>query len=445
MIEKQKLKAFAERELDSFSDYLRIPSISAQNSGINETVAWLQETFSALGATVEVWHDQGGNPVVFAELKGNSSKTVLFYNHYDVQPPEPLDEWKTPPFEPTLVAGKLVARGVCDDKGELMSRLTLIKYFKENGGLPVNLKFIIEGEEELGSPHVDAYVHAHASQLAADVCIWEGGGRNESEQFQITCGLKGIASFDLEVVTAASDLHSSLASYADNAAWRLVQALSSLKDQQGRIKVAGFYDDVMPLTEDTKKAIKDIKFDAKRVTQEFGLLRPFVTDDPAKALVNSATLTINGLSSGYEGDGTKTVVPRRAVAKLDCRLVPNQEPAKIAELIQQQLIKNGFADVKLHYNTGESAFRTDLNDPFVKLNVAVAKEVYGASNYVVVPNMPGGGPAKQFVDELAVPIVMIGIHYAGSGPHAPNENIRLSDYQDATAYLGRLLEAYQAE
>lgn len=194
MIEKQKLKAFVEYELDSFSDYLRVPSISAQNNGISEAVAWLQGTFSSLGAAVEVWHDQGGNPIVFAELKGNSSKTVLFYNHYDVQPPEPLNEWKTPPFEPTLIAGKLFARGVCDDKGELMSRLTLIKYFKENGGLPVNLKFIIEGEEELGSPHIDAYVHAHASQLAADVCIWEGGGRNESEQFQITCGLKGIAS-----------------------------------------------------------------------------------------------------------------------------------------------------------------------------------------------------------------------------------------------------------
>lgn len=445
MIENQKLKNFAESELDSFTDYLKIPSVSAQNTGIKETVQWLEKTFSELGAVVEVWNDQGGNPVIFAELKGQTSKTVLFYNHYDVQPPEPLDEWQTSPFEPTIVGGKIFARGVCDDKGELISRLTLIKYFQENGGLPVNIKFLIEGEEELGSPHVDSYVHAHASKLAANVCIWEGGGRNESEQFQITCGLKGIASFDLEVTTAESDLHSSLASYADNAAWRLVQALSTLKGDHGEILVDGFYDDVVPLDEPTKKAIKDIKFDAQRVKKEFGIKRPFVSENPAEALVNSATMTINGLTSGYEGSGTKTVIPRKAVAKLDCRLVPDQEPEKIAKLVQKQLIKNGYEDVKVKYNTGERAFRTKLDDPFIKLNVDVAKEVYGDQNYVVVPNMPGGGPAKQFVDELSVPIVMVGIHYAGSGPHAPNENIRLSDYEQATLYLGKLLEAYGNE
>ncbi len=225
-----EVEQYALATLPSLYQYLKLPSISAQNQGITETADWLINQFSKLGAKrVEKWHDQGGNPIVFAEFEGQVDRTVLFYNHYDVQPPEPVAEWQTDPFEPTVRDGKLFARGTCDDKGELMSRLTLIKYFQEHGGLPVNLKFFVEGEEEIGSPHVDQSVIAHATDLAADVCIWEGGGKDEEENFQVTCGLKGIVSFDLHVQTAAVDLHSSLASYADNAAWRLVQALASLR------------------------------------------------------------------------------------------------------------------------------------------------------------------------------------------------------------------------
>ncbi|MDH5106534.1 M20/M25/M40 family metallo-hydrolase [Lentilactobacillus diolivorans] len=439
-----EVEQYALDNLDNVTGYLKIPSISAQNKGINETNEWLIKQFTDLGAAkVEKWTDQGGNPVIYAEFKGKSNKTVLFYNHYDVQPPEPLDEWRTKPFEPTIIDDKMFARGVCDDKGELMSRLTIVKYFNEHGGIPVNLKFFVEGEEEIGSPDVDNYVKAHADQLKADVCVWKGGGKDENDNFEIVCGAKGVVSFNLHVKTAAADLHSSLASYADNAAWRLVQALSSLRTPDNRIAVDGFYDDIQKLTPAEEKATQSMDFDAEKVKENYGLTRPFIYDDPREELVNGTTMTINGLNAGYTGEGVKTIIPKEATAKLDCRLAPNQQPKKIAKLISDQLVKNGFDDVKVDYLLGEDAARSDLEDPFIQLNVKVANDVYTSEKVRLIPNMPGGGPMKQFQDSVHVPIVMVGIHYAGSHPHSPNENIRLSDYKQGTYFLAKLLNDYK--
>lgn len=446
LTEREEIEAFAEKKLPDFYPYAELASVSTKHQNIPETAAYLAETFKSYGAAkTAIWTDCGGHPVVFAEFKGKSPKTLLFYNHYDVQPAEPLDEWHSDPFVPTVRDGKLYARGICDDKGELMSRLTVVDYFNHHGGLPVNLKFIVEGEEELGSPHVDQYVHAHAKELAADVCIWEGGGKNEEEKFQITCGMKGIFSFDMEVVTAEKDIHSSLACYADNAAWRLVKALASLRGENGRVLVDGFYDDILPIDDTMRKVLDQYHFDNETVKKANGLLGDFVTDKPKEALMCGPTITINGLSSGFEGEGTKTIIPRKARAKLDCRLVPNQDPEKMFHLIEKQLAKNGFPDVKLTFGVGEKPFRSDMNDPFVKLCTKTAKDVYGEDGIVIVPNMPGGGPGYQFVTELHVPVVLVGINYAGSGPHAPNENIRIEDYKEGTYYMVKLLEAYGKE
>lgn len=443
MSRQAEIEQFAVDDLPNQEDYLRIPTISAQNKGIPETVAWVKAAFTELGAqTVEEWHDQGGNPIVFAEFKGNSDKTVLFYNHYDVQPPEPLAEWRTEPFEPTIVDGELFARGVADDKGELMYRLSALKWMKAHGGFPTNLKFFVEGEEEIGSPHVGAYVQAHADRLHADACVWETGGKNEAEHFQVIAGLKGIVSFDLSVETADADIHSSLGAYVDNAAWRLVQALASLRDANNQIHIDGFYDGVQPLDETSKQAIADMDFDGDAIKQNYGLKRPFITDDPKQAVVAAPTITINGLSSGYEGEGLKTIVPRSALAKLDCRLVPGQDPRHIADLIQAQLEKNGYPDVRLHFNLGEDAFHSDLNDPHLQTAYQVGEEVYGKGQVRFVPMMPGGGPAKYFVDALNLPVILVGVNYAGSGPHAPNESVRVHDYQQGTYYIVRLLEEY---
>lgn len=444
--DKQAIIEYVDTELKNFYPYLELPSISTQASGINETVDWLINKFIELGADrVESWDEFGGNPLVFAEFKADSDRTILMYNHYDVQPPEPYDEWLTEPFTPTLKDGKLYARGVADDKSELIARMSIVKYFLEHGGLPVNIKFIIEGEEELGSTFIDKYIDAHQADLAANVCIWEGGAKNEDEQFQVTCGLKGITSFDLEVDTADVDMHSSLASFADNAAWRLVQALATLKDANDKILVDGFYADIDLLDETTKKAISAMPFNAEKVKSVYGLKQPFLTDNPKQALMNGTTITINGLSSGYEDEGTKTVIPKRAIAKIDCRLVPHQTPEKIMQLVRQHLDRHGYQDIKMTNPTGTLAYRTDLNDPFVQLNLAVAADIYGEGNYILVPNMPGSGPAAPFGEVLGLPVVLVGAHYNGSGAHSPNEHIRLQDYYQFSCYLHELIVRFGAK
>lgn len=440
-LDRNEVEQYALDHWQDFAEYLKHPSISSQNKGINETSDWLVQTFKKLGAkTATKWHDQGGNPVVFAEFTGNSDYTVLFYNHYDVQPPEPLAEWKSDPFTPTEKDGKLFARGVCDDKGELMARLGVVQYFNEHGGLPVNLKFFVEGEEETGSRHVSLYVDAYQDELQADACIWEGGGKNSADHFEVLAGARGIVSFDVSVQTADADIHSSLASYVPNAAWRLLDGLESLRDPQtGEITVQGYYDDIVSLSKDEQEAVANMDFDADSVTETYGLKRPLTTTHPRKELVNGTTLTINGLSAGYEGQGVKTIVPRQASAKLDCRLAPNQDPQKIMKLIEQQFTNNGFNDFKLHLNAAEDAWRTPMSDEFIQLALKTARIVYGPTTKYV-PNTAGGGPVRPFGETLKLPIVMVGIHYAKSGPHAPNEHIRLTDYAEGSYYLAELLE-----
>ncbi|MBW1606144.1 M20/M25/M40 family metallo-hydrolase [Lactobacillus sp. Sy-1] len=437
-----KVYEYVQKHTADFFDYIRFQSISAQDKDIQKTADWLVEQFQKLGAKFATeWNNQGANPVVFASFEGASDKTLLFYNHYDVQPPEPLDEWVTNPFEPTVKDGKVFARGISDNKGELMSRLVAVKYFQDHGGLPVNVKFFVEGAEEVGSPQIEDYVFAHQDELKSDACIWEGGGKDENETFLITCGLKGIVDFDLRVTTATKDTHSSLAVYTPNAAWRLIQALSSLRSPSGQVLVDGFYDDVKPLDKTTQFFVDQMQFNPKEVANSLGLKSKLITDDPTGELVNGSTMTVNGFSSGYEGEGIKTIIPKEASAKVDCRLVPDQDPKKVFEAVQKQLSKNGFSDVEVHYNVGEKPFRTDLNDPFVKVNLSAAKSVYG-DKVAVIPNTPGGGPAFPFYDILDDPILMVGVHYSGSGAHAPNENIRLADFEQGTVFMIELLATY---
>ena len=242
-----ELKQYAYEHRHDFDSLVEFKSVSAKKSELPETAAWIADTFRDLGAQeVEKWTDFGeDNPVVFASFKGqNQDKTILFYNHYDVQPAEPFDEWKTEPFKVTEKDGFFYGRGISDDKGELMYRLTLLKYYKEHGGLPVNVKFFVEGEEEVGSLRTPKYAEKHSEQLSCDACVWEGGGYNNMDHYQVVGGLRGIISFDVEVTTADVDMHSSLASYAESAPWRLVKGLSSLRDTNGHILIYGFYDTV---------------------------------------------------------------------------------------------------------------------------------------------------------------------------------------------------------
>lgn len=435
---------YVKNDLANQLPYLKLPSISTQNKGIPETVAYLVNQFKRLGAAEVKTFDEFRNPVVFAFFKGNSDQTILFYNHYDVQPPEPLEEWHSNPFEPSIIGDCLIARGVSDDKGELMSRLSVISYFNEHGGLPCSLKFFVEGEEEIGSPDVDAYISRHADELTCDAMIWEGAGKNASEQFQVIAGAKGIASFDVSVETAQTDIHSSLAGYVDNAAWRLATGLASLIDSKHHIKVDHFFDDVPVLSDYEQKIIAELEsgFNASGTIKNFGLKNGLTSNRPMYKIMNQPTLTINGLSAGYEGQGMKTIIPRKATAKMDCRLVPGQDPEHSVALIQAQLNQNGYPDLKVHFNLGEPGFRTNLEDDFVQQNLRVAKKVYGDKNVVLVPNQSGGGPMVAFYDYVKAPIVAVGVRNANDKRHAPNENIRIRDYAEASVFLATLLSEF---
>lgn len=260
------------------------------------------------------------------------------------------------------------------------------------------------------------------------------------DHYQVVGGLRGIISFDVEVTTADVDMHSSLASYAESAPWRLVKGLSSLRDTNGHILIDGFYDTVDKMSPEEEKLAEEQDFNLENAKKAAGLRRTVNDYNPLKELVNMPTISINGLSAGYQGTGVKTVIPRHASAKLDCRLSPHQDPEKMMQLVREQLVKNGFPDLEVHMNLGEPGYRADVNDEFVKLAMDEAKKYYGPETKYVL-NAAGGGPADM-VNTLGVPTLSIGCGYAGAKVHGPNENIRVKDYTDAVQYLGNLLNAY---
>lgn len=429
--------------------YCQQPSIAAQQIGINETVQLVTAMVRQAGGVVSVLDDCGGNPVICAEFAagphGNPDKTLLFYNHYDVQPPEPLAEWTYPPFGAEIHDGKIYARGAADNKGDLTVRLQAITVLRENGGLPCNVKFLIEGEEEIGSPALPAYLKKYAERFRADACIWEFGGKNVQGHPQMVAGIKGMCYLQLWCHGADVDLHSSNGAIVDNAAWRLVQALASMKSADHRILVDGFYEDVAPLTPELIQYAEQQPFHAEQLKEQLGLRRPLICADenPNVHLWYAPTMTICGIESGYTGEGSKTVLPRRAQAKLDCRLVPNQDPDDILEKVQRHLIRHGFTDVEVSLVNGERAYRSDMHHPFVKMVEETAKEAYGV-DAVLSPNSAGTGPMYPFGEYLglSLPIVSTGCGWWNSRAHAPDESIRIEDFEQAMLHMVLLLNRF---
>ena len=424
------------------------PSVSAQNWGLKECAQLVGEMLEKRGFKVEIL-PTGGAPVVFAERAGRSQKTLLFYNHYDVQPAEPLDLWESPPFVPSLRNGKLYARGVADDKGHITSRLfALDALLKLEGQLPCNIKFILEGEEETSSTHLHDFVRDQRQRLAADACVWEGGGVDLRDTPMQQLGLRGICYVELSVETANQDVHSGLGgSIFPNAAWRLVWALNSLKDPDERIRLPGFYDDVLPPSSrdiELMKALPEIADEYRSQYDIKNFLKGLTGGvDLRIAEVFEPTCTICGLSSGYEGPGSKTVLPAKASAKIDFRLVPDQTPDKVLKQLREHLDSQGFGDVKITLMGGEAPGRTDPDDPFVKLVVDAATDVYGHPMQIV-PMIGGSGPNHIFIDYLKVPVVSSGLGYPGAQAHAPNENIRLDLYLKAAKHIARIIENFAA-
>ncbi len=426
----------------------RQPSIAAQGVGMTEMARLVDNLFRRAGADTKVLGADSGQPVIYAEFPGRSDRTLLFYNHYDVQPPEPLEGWTTPPFGAEIRDGKLFARGASDNKGDLMARLAAVQVVqKVKGELPCRVKFVVEGEEETNSRNFQRCVTRYVDLLKADACIWEFGGRDQSGRVEIYAGVKGCCDLELSVQTANTDLHSSLGAIAENAAWRLTWALATLKGPSEEILVPGFYDGIQQPSAEDLAAARRIAGGEEEMLRLYGLRRflrgresreaTAITED----LLFSPTCTICGMESGYTGAGLKTVLPKEARAKLDFRLVAGQDPHDVAEKVRKHLDASGFADVKIEVLGEDFAYRTPVDDPFVRLVEETAREAYGAE-VLLYPTSAGSGPMYPLGNALHAPIVSTGIGYWGANAHAPDENIRLEDFAAGIYHICLLLERF---
>ncbi len=447
MIDYDRVDSFLETHLDESLDELaRLvaqPSVGAQNLGMKECAVLVADMLSQRGFQVEILQTPGA-PVVFGERKGSSDRTLLIYNHYDVQPPEPLELWDSPPFEPERRDDKMYGRGISDDKGHIAARLLTIDALLDAAGeLPCNIKFVIEGEEETSSVHLYDFVLQHKDRLKADACVWEFGSVDHTDAPVEYLGLRGICYVELSVDLLSTDVHSGLGgSIFPNAAWRLVWALSSLKDKDEHILIPGFYDNIRPPSARDRELLSKVPDPSADYKSRFGV--PYFLQGVTGGVelevqgVFSPTCTICGLTSGYQGPGSKTVLPARASAKVDFRLVPDQDPADIRRKLRAHLDAQGFKDVKLTDLGGDHPARTDPDDPFIQLVTRTAREVYGVP-MLLVPMTGGSGPSYPFVHDLGLPVASAGLGYPDSKAHAPNENIRIDLYLKHARHMARII------
>jgi acetylornithine deacetylase/succinyl-diaminopimelate desuccinylase-like protein len=408
------------------------------------------DLLSTVGLTPQLLQTNGF-PVVYADSgpqPGGNGRTLLCYNHYDVQPPEPLDLWQSPPFEPEVRDGRAYGRGISDDKGQLVARIAALRAVRAvTGKLPLRVKFLVEGEEEIGSISLPAFVASQRELLAADACVWEGGGVNAQGIPTVNLGMRGVLSVELRTRTLNRDAHSGQAHNLPNAAWRLVYALASLRAPDGRILVEGWYDDARQPGPVEQELLAKMPSDEAFAREHYGV-REFVgghTGPEYTAAVYQPTTNLAGIGAGWQGPGSKTVIPAAAMAKLDFRLVPDQNPADLLPKLRHHLDTHGFTDIEV-INTeagGEPAATTPADNPFVQLAARTAQEVYGTPA-VLIPLVGGSGPMHVFRAELGTPIVTLGTADPYTAVHAPNESISLERFVQGAQHMAHLLLAYGA-
>ena len=436
--------AHADAFVERLQQLCRQPSVSAQNLGLEETFAQVERLARAVGAHTERINLEDGPPILYGRIPGDGPRTLQLYDHYDVQPPEPLDLWHHPPFGAEISDGRIWARGVSDNKGNLVARLCALEAYRNTlHDLPLTVTLLFEGEEEVGSPHLRQFTNGRrgAELLRVDGCIWEAGYKDPVGRPTVSLGCKGILYVELRVRTASKDLHSSWAAAVPNAAWRLAWALNTLKDPRtNRVLIPGFYDHVAPPTQRVLELADREPLDIGEYHKLFGIdtfLDPAWDGREARRhYLFDPTCTICGISSGYQGPGGKTVLPAEASAKLDFRMVPDQDPDKILSLLRAHLAAQGFSEVEVVEveGEGERAARSDPDAPIATTVVETARELYGREP-LVLPNMAGTGPQYLLCAQFGVPAVGMGVGNADSNNHAPNENIRIDDYIEGIKHM----------
>jgi acetylornithine deacetylase/succinyl-diaminopimelate desuccinylase-like protein len=428
-----------ERYLDELKALLAIPSISAlpqHAADVRRCAEWCADEMRRIGLQNVRLIDTPGNPVVYGDWLGAAgAPTILFYGHYDVQPVDPLELWESPPFEATIRDGEIYARGSADDKGQVFMHVKAVEaHLKQNGRLPVNIKFILEGEEEVGSAHLDDFVRAHRSELGADVVVISDSPMFARGVPSICYGLRGLVYCQIDLRGSSTDLHSgSFGGAVANPAMVLSQMLAQMKDRSGRIRIPGFYDDVVPLQEEERKAWATLPFNEKQYKKAFGI--PKVYGETGYTTLERTwarpTFEVNGLLSGFTGEGAKTVLPAVAMAKVSMRLVPNQDPDKIAALFDAHVrdIAPKTVQVTVTRMHGGKPWMTSYDNPFVQAAGRAIERGFGQKP--VFTREGGSIPVvSTFQEELGLPSVLFGVGLPDENAHAPNEKLDVSNFQN---------------
>jgi acetylornithine deacetylase/succinyl-diaminopimelate desuccinylase-like protein len=436
-----------DRYVDELKQYLAIPSISALPEHAADTrraAEWTADALRNAGMQNVSLMETPGNPVVYGDWLGAAGKpTILFYGHYDVQPVDPVNLWTSPPFEATVRDGEIYARGAADDKGQVFMHIKAVEAFmKQAGSLPMNIKFFIEGEEEVGSVHLDQFVRDHKQELAADVVVISDSPMFDRGIPSICYGLRGLAYFQIDLRGTRSDLHSgSFGGAVANPAMVLAQILAQMKDRSGRIKIPGFYDDVRELSEAERAEWRKLPFNETKYRKELGAPKLFGETgfSTLERVWARPTFEVNGLLSGFTGEGAKTVLPAIAMAKVSMRLVPDQHPDKVAQQFEAYLKKVApkTVDVKLTRMHGGKPWMAEFDNKYVRAAGRAIEQGFGQQP---VFNREGGSipVVSTFQEELGVPSVLFGVGLPDENAHAPDEKLDLGNFHNgiiASAYL----------
>ncbi len=447
MNEEQHIDKNMPSLISDLQKLIRQPSVSAKNLGLEECARLVVQIMKKSGIRAEILR-LGKNipPAIYGEIRSrkNPHKTILFYNHYDVQPEEPLELWHDQPFSGKVRGNKVYGRGSADDKGELVTRIKAVEAFlKTTGDVPCNIKFLVEGEEEVGSMHVEDYLKRYQKKLSCDGVVWEFGYVDEKDRPIISLGMKGLLYVELSMKESVRDAHSSLAVLIKNPAWMMVEALKTLRDKNGKILIKDWYKEVDAFTREELGIIALEPFDEKSFKKEYGITR-FVGNkkgiDIRKAVVGDPTCNIAGFSSGWEGPGAKTVLPSCATVKIDFRLVPKMDPLKQLSRLKRHLKEKGFGDIHVHMIHGEAASRTSTSDPFVKVVKKAADESFGTS--IISVSSAGTGPMYSFSKVLKVPCISVGSTYLYARIHSPNEFARIDLLKKTTKCMCKIIKKF---
>jgi acetylornithine deacetylase/succinyl-diaminopimelate desuccinylase-like protein len=426
-----------DRFVEQLKEYLAIPSVSAlpaHAADVRRCAEWTRSELERVGMQHARLIETPGHPIVYADWLGApGTPTILFYGHYDVQPVDPLELWTSPPFEATIRDGELYARGAADDKGQVFMHMKAIEaHMTQTGRLPCNIKVFIEGEEEVGSSHLDDFVRAHKAELAADVVVISDSGMFDRGVPSICYALRGLAYFQLDLRGTASDLHSgSFGGAVANPAMVLAQVLAQMKDRSGRVKIPGFYDDVRDLRPEERAEFKKLPFNEKKYRKDLGAPKLFGESGYTTLERASArpTFEVNGLLAGFTGEGAKTVIPAVAMAKVSMRLVPDQTPERVGDLFETHLQKvvPKTVEWKLTRMHGGKPWITEPDNRFVQAAARAIEQGFGKRP--VFTREGGSIPVvSTFQEELGLPSVLFGVGLPDENAHAPNEKLDLGNF-----------------